>query len=360
MPSFVFVIPTLSIGGAERVVSVLASAIAETGNDITVLKYYRSEKEYSLSPGVRVVNLSGGNRDAYDAMSYCHKVRSIRKVLCDFKPDIVIPFMFSVAMAVLFASVGLKTNVVQTIRINPALGPSSRIQRALRDCLVYRSKCTFVQNEQQRNYFKRAGGKVHILYNPVSSSLFTLWPKGADDVFTVCGVGRLTHQKNFTLLIDSFAAAFPNGEKAELKIFGDGPLMGELKNYITSIGSKARIRLEGRSERIDEELVNSNLFVLSSNFEGMPNALIEAMAIGLPCISTDCPTGPSDLIESGKNGQLVPVGDVDTMSKAIRFMYDNRDVAVQMGKEAKASVKDKCDAERIAQRMIAICASIKE
>ena len=129
--------------------------------------------------------------------------------------------------------------------------------------------------------------------------------------------------------------------------------------YISQLGRSDSIQLMGRTEHIEDAYKSSDLIVLSSDFEGMPNALIEAMACGLPSISTDCPTGPSDLIEDGKNGLLVPMKDVNAMSQAILRMYSDRNRAIEMGRNARESIRQKCDANAIAKKMIEVCESIK-
>lgn len=325
---------------------------------MSIIKYFDSDEEYRINPKVRVINLSGGNINAYSQLSFSNRIKALHVSIKVEGPDYVIPFMFSVAQAVHLATINLPVTVIQSIRINPAIGPKSKIKRLLRDLLVYRSKCTFVQNNQQKEYFKFRKDNIHVLFNPVSEYLFDLHPSFTNSVFTVCAAGRLEKQKNFRLLIDAFCNAFPQDGEAILKIYGDGSLKDELSNYISQLGRRNTILLMGRTEHIEKAYESSDLFVLSSDFEGMPNALIEAMACGLPCISTDCPTGPSDLIEDGKNGLLVPMNDVNAMSNAIQKMYSKRGKAIEMGRKARETIRQKCDADAIAKRMIEICESI--
>lgn len=358
MGRYLFVIPTLASGGAERVVSVLSGAISRNGYSVSVIKYYECPEEYPMDSGVHVVNLSGGGREDYLRLSYWEKIRRLRLHLKNEAPMFVIPFLYTVSRAVSLASLGLHITVLQTIRIDPASAPTSKIHRMIRDYIVSHSKCSFVQNEKQKAYFYKCRDKVHVLFNPVSESLFGTNPSFDNRLFSVCAAGRLEKQKNFRLLIDAFCNAFPQDGEAILKIYGDGSLRGELSNYISQLGRQNTILLMGRTEHIEKAYESSDLFVLSSDFEGMPNALIEAMACGLPCISTDCPTGPSDLIEDEKNGLLVPMKDVNAMSNAIRKMYSERGKAIEMGRKARETIRQKCDADAIAKRMIEICESI--
>lgn len=360
MKKYMFVIPTLTIGGAERVVSVLANAIAKCGQSVSIAKYYSAENEYPAGNLVTQINMFGEGRDTYETMSYCKKVVKLRKTIKNYQPDYVIPFMFQVAQCADLAVTGLNTTVCQSMRIDPATSPKSRIQRFLRDRLVYKSKCTFVQNEKQRQYFKAdSREKIHVLYNPVSDELFDIIPRFCNEKYTICSAGRLEKQKNFKLLIDAFEEAFSKNENVILQIYGEGSQKDSLRDHIATKNSAHRICLMGRSNDMIHVYEHSDLFVLSSDFEGMPNALIEAMACGLPCISTDCPTGPAYLIENEKNGILVPVGDVKRMAKAMREMFQSQEVASRMGKNARGTIMKKCKAENIAQQMIQICESIK-
>lgn len=359
MAKYMFVIPTLSNGGAERVIAVISKALSELGESVIIVKYYSTDNEYSTGESAKVINISGGVRADYERINYLEKVKRVRSAIKKEKPDYVIPFLYSVAQCVDFATVGLNVEVVQSIRINPALGPASRIERKLRDHLVYKSKCTFVQNYAQKQYFRKSShSKIHVLFNPVSDELFEVVPAYNTERYCICSVGRLEKQKNFKLLIDAFDIAFSEDENVTLYIYGEGSQKIKLQKYIKEKRSKERINLMGRSNDISAVYGSMDLFVMSSDFEGMPNALIEAMACGLPCVSTDCPTGPSDLIENGYNGVLVPVGDVKALSEAMKRLRIEQEDAHNLARRARVTIKDKCKAENIAKQMVTVCKSI--
>lgn len=359
MKKYMFITTTLSNGGAERVISILASSIAELGYETYIVKYYSVDSEYPVSGKVNIINLSGGKITDYQKINYIEKVKRLRHIIKENKPDYVLPFLFQVALCTDFATWGLETTTIQSIRINPASGPSSKLLRMLRDHLVYKSKCTFVQNQSQKDYFKKTHhDKIHVLFNPVSEELLEAEWIPEQDKFIICGVGRLEIQKNFKLLMDAFQEAFSDAPEAVLRIYGEGSQGADLKAYAENLDIKDRIQMMGRSNDIKSVYRAASLFVLSSDFEGMPNALIEAMAVGVPSISTDCPTGPADLISDGENGMLVPVNDKGAMVKAMRWMYEKRGSSATMSKSAKEAIRRLCSPKQIAQKLINVCESI--
>lgn len=354
MKHYMFVVTTLGGGGAERVVSVLSSELAKTSK-VTVLAYYKAEEEYDRSSDVNVVYMTKDG-DSYDGMNYYHRLTNIRRIIKREDPDYVIPFLSQVCMQVTVALLGTKYKVIQTVRNDPATLPASKIVRVFRDRLVKHSYKTIVQNENQKDYFPKSWHKkIFVLFNPVSEELLSnVWEPNTEE-YIICGVGRLDTQKNFPLLIDSFLQGISNMPNAVLRIYGDGPLAKELQQYINKTGLSDRIILMGRTTDIGSVYKKASLFVLSSDYEGMPNALIEAMAVGVPCIATDCPTGPSDLIRSGENGLLVPMRNVDAMASAMAKMYMDTDRCKKISSKAKQTIWELCAPEQIAKQMRNIC-----
>lgn len=166
--------------------------------------------------------------------------------------------------------------------------------------------------------------RIHVVYNPVvrprlyeqaSSALDHPWfnPREAP---VILGMGRLTQAKDFTTLIRAFAYVRQR-RNVRLMILGEGELRGALEALVRSHELERHVALPGFVENPFAYLHNAALFVLSSRWEGLPGALIEAMACGTPVVSTDCPSGPAEILERGKWGCLVPVGNVDALAQAM-------------------------------------------
>lgn len=347
---FLFVIPSLSKGGAERVVSVLASELTEQGHEATVLIYFKTENEYEVSENVKKVYLSEYESD-YDNMNYLKRLTALRKVAKTEKADFVIPFLSHVCIQTCVALFGTKYKIIQTVRNDPRTLPEGKIHRFLRDLFIKFSFKTFVQNENQKSYFdKQTGKKIFVLPNPVRGDLFDCQNKNDTDKTIIASAGRLNSQKNFFMLIDAFCKVYEEHKDLELRLYGDGELKEELEQHIKDKNLSESVKLMGRTNDMKSMFESIDLYVLSSDFEGMPNSLMEAMAAGVPCVSTDCPTGPSDLIENEKTGLLVPVNDASAMSEAIEkmlFELDNEKIAENGREFVKSNYSAKVIVERL-------------
>lgn len=317
---FLFVTPSLSNGGAERVVTVLANELINQGHNVDIIVYFKKEEEYFVSDKVNVIYLTQ-NEQNYDKTSHIKRFLLIRKIIKSEKPDYVIPFLWYVGVHICISLIGLDFKLIQTVRNNPSMVPKKKVFRGLRDFFIKRSYKILVQNEQQKLYFSsKLQKKIFVLPNPVREDLFQVEKKKKSDKFIIASAGRLTYQKNFKLLIDSVENICKENSNVILQIYGDGELKEELQSYINGKKLDKSVFLMGRTDDMKSMFESIDLYILSSDFEGMPNSLMEAMAAGVPCISTDCPTGPSDLIVDGESGLLVPVNDSIAMEKAIRKM----------------------------------------
>lgn len=335
---YLFVVPSLTTGGAERVVSVLANGLVAAGQKVTVLIYFDTQTKYELDNRVDLINFSGGDECVYNNMNYYCRLTKLHRYIYDANPDFIIPFLYHVCIQVLVAAFGFRKRIIQTIRNNPRLFPDSLLQRWLRNSFLLASPKIMVQNNEQKNMFpsflKR---KMFVLPNPVSND-FLKSTRTEPNNFLIVAVGRLTEQKNFTLVIKAVKCIVNVYPNIRLNIYGDGPLRSSLDDLVKQLNLEANVFLMGRSENVKKILENASLFVLSSNFEGMPNALLEAMAIGVPCISTKCSTGPMELIENGKDGLLVDVDNIEEMVNAFKFMIENPKHMHLIGKNAKSKI----------------------
>ena len=330
-----FIIPYVGGGGAERVVSVLTSELAEQGYDVVLVKYYECENEYPVSSAVKVSTLVAGGEAEYQKLSYAMRIKKLRQILCKEAPKYVIPFLPHVSRHAFFATLGMNCKMIQTIRIAPWVSPASKLLRFFRDLLIACSYSTFVQTQSQKAYFpKWMHKKIAVIPNPVSKTMLEAEWSSVDELTQVMAVGRLSSQKNFKLAIDAVRMLRECGYHTVLNIYGEGEQRQELQTYIDSIGASQYCYLRGRSNNMIAEYCSNHIFFLSSDFEGMPNALMEALAVGMPCVSTDCETGPADLL-GVERGLLVPVNDLKQAYSALKKMIDDANAARCMGKCAK-------------------------
>lgn len=359
MKSCMFVVPSLSDGGAERVVSVLSSELAKTVEKVCVLIYWDTEQNYLVNGNVKIINLSGGNKHLYDQMKTAERLKRMRSIIKKEQPEVVVPFLPHVCLQTGIATIGLNCNVIQTVRNNPKTSPPEANRRKIRDLQIFMSKCTIVQNEEQLNYFpKKWRNKIHILPNPINKSFLRTEYKGADS-FKAVSVGRLIEQKNFSLLIDAFSEFVKKHPDATLSIYGDGALKNVLHEQIVKNKMSDNIFLKGRSENLPEILANSSVFIMSSDFEGMPNSLMEAMAVGIPVISTDCPTGPKELIGNNDRGYLIEVGNREALRKAIEAVEVQKANAQEKALRAKTYAQSQFSPEEITNKFMEICDNYK-
>ena len=207
-----------------------------------------------------------------------------------------------------------------------------------------------MQTERAKNYFpKKIQEKSIIIPNPVKVPVYAEKAKQN----RIVSVGRLTEQKNHALLIDSFKSIAKEFPDTILDIYGEGPKRAELQEKIDNFGLSARIRLRGNILDVHEQIKDAGVFVLPSNYEGTSNALLEAMMMGLPCISTDC-AGSDEVIENKKSGIIVPVGDQDALTRALRTLLSDRVMADNMAHAAHERVSKNYSADYVSQQWMKV------
>ena len=355
---YLFVVPSLSKGGAERVVSLLASEISRNNDkEVIVVTHFKTSNDYIVDKKVKIICLSNLYEEDYrKKINFLYLIKllhRLRKKILEEKPTYIIPFLWSTCIRVDIALTcsKYKSNVIQTVRNNPNIYPEK-----YRNYLVKKSFLTIVQNKEQKDYFpSKIEKKIKIVPNPVSNDVFEIKRDNSYNPFIIIGVGRLENQKNFKLLIDSFNIVQKDYQNIILKIYGDGSQREELQGYIQELNLSEKITLCGRKERIDEIYKDANLFILSSSYEGMPNTLIEAMGSGLICISTNCPTGPSDIIKNGENGFLIENGSKDEMVKLITYVYNHYYSLNNVSKNAKKYIEEHYSLNKIADIFMKNC-----
>ena len=335
-----FYINVLGGGGAERVIANLANQFVANKYQIIVVTTTRIENEYHLDSWIKRICLNdyiniSGNR----IIKNLKIIKKLRCVLKKEKPDIIISFMQEPNLRAILAARGTNTKVLISVRNDPEKEYPGKIGRIIgKKILPLADGCVF-QTEQAQKWFPISlQKKSAIIFNEVADSFFETSRNSSDNIITI---GRLNKQKNQVLLIDAFAEVSKKYPDEKLLIYGEGNLKEFLEKEIERQNLSNRVFLMGTTDRVPEVLSKAKMFVLTSDYEGMPNVLLEAMAVGVPCISTDCPCGgPRTVIESGKNGLIISVNSKNELIKQMEYMLANPNIANKMGITAKK------DAER--------------
>ena len=349
-PNLTFVIYNLAGGGAERVVVTLANELSETWN-VSIAMCEDTPTDYDLSPEVR--KICRPNPDKLNSLKH---LRSICRALDSAEPDIVVSFLptMNACAIVSKALLGFSFKVVISERNCPYHAYSNKRSLAINKILYHFADGGVFQTDNALAFWSKSCRKNPVkLPNPLAPGIAAqaIGRGVRERAKKVVSVGRLMEQKNHAQLIEAFAdiaAQFPG---FVLEIIGTGPLHDDLAYRIERLGLVGRVVLAGRvpNDSIVERTGDAALFVLPSLWEGFPNALIEAMAMGLPCIASDCSIGgPRELIEHGINGLLVKVGDKDELVSAMRQALSDAGFAEKLGESARAVV-ERFDAHEVAQ-----------
>ena len=340
----VFVISSLSSGGAERVISIIANYFAYKKYQVAIVTFYHKTHDwYPLNKDVvRIVTgYTRGQKKLDIIRNYFKKILRLRKIFIELNPDVIISFLTEVNIITLLAAFRLGTKVIISERVDPTLHKTILpIWKWLRRLTYPRADYLVVQTKRVCDYYSEWPGlKIAIVPNPVLS------PEKIRDVRMILkkpfivAMGRLTFQKGFDLLIESFSKLAKKYPKWNLVVIGEGEKRRELEQLISHFGLNSRISLIGKVKNPQTILRQADIFVLSSLFEGFPNALLEAMACGLPVISFNCPSGPAEIIRYNYDGILVPPENINVLSLAMDKLISDKLLRQKLGENAKQVTK---------------------
>lgn len=342
---------TLS-GGAERVVCTLASELSRRGIDTTIITQQNTECGYSLDENVKI--WAAKAKGKISVLRNFARNTAMRRYIKGQNFDVVISFITAMNLQTILFTRGLKSKVIVSERIFPA---TIKQPKKLLSKIIYPMADGFVfQTEQARACFR---GKVRkrgcIIYNPLKENLPYCDQEKNKYIVTI---GRLTSQKNHKLLINAFEKFIQNHPHYELRIYGNGPLKEELENFAQQLGVLEKVHFMGAVENVTEHIRDAAMFVLPSDYEGMPNVLAEAMAMGLPCISTDClGGGAAALIENEKNGLLVPCRDVEQLYEAMEKIVTDTEFSNKIASNGKL-LREQLSVENITAQWLDYCHSL--
>ena len=339
-----FLINDLNAGGAERAAVSLANYFAQHGTDTEIITFKECESFYPLSDKVEhctvkfdeipvkmsVKRLTGAVRRMFTLRSFI-KSREL---------DILIGMSFSMTWYTVFSTVFTKTKSIGTERNNPYKYKSSKFNTILRKIFYRLCNGYIFQTKKAAEFFtdklKPTDAVIpNAIFNDAVYELEA--PEKREKI--ISAVGRLTDQKRFDILIDAFSLVADKLPDYKLIIFGEGELRNELENKIKTLSLEDRVFLPGKNPEVVRFINRTSMFVLSSDIEGMPNALMEAIAMGLPSISTRCDMGPEEIIENRVNGILTQVGNSEEIAQAMLEIANNPDFARKLSENGRKLLK---------------------
>jgi GalNAc-alpha-(1->4)-GalNAc-alpha-(1->3)-diNAcBac-PP-undecaprenol alpha-1,4-N-acetyl-D-galactosaminyltransferase len=323
MNKIVFFLGGMSRGGGERVLSILANQYAEDGWDVSIVQLLSSAVEYPLHPNIKNIMMCRENKKR--VFNICYWLSNIKKFVKKEKPDIVVSFFCRINILVLLGirkKDRKKMRVVLSDRSDPRHDGRGKIASLLANVLYPKADKIIFQTSDAKKFFPmKVQKKGVVIANPVKI-LANLIDFDKRDK-TIINVARLDKGKNHQLLIKAFSIVHQQYPDHQMMIYGEGPERSNLQALISNLKLDGSIHLPGNVLGVQQEVAKSSVFVLCSNYEGLSNALMEANALGIPCISTAV-FGANDVIRDGYNGYVVPIEDVDALaSKLIDVLSDD-------------------------------------
>ena len=346
-----FLVSSLNEGGAERVASLLCDYWVENNYKVTLMPTYsgRGETFHPINDSVQISFLSdilGSTKN--NLWNRIKRFLLLRKFILDKKPDLIISFLAQVNVTAILSSLGTGIPVIVSERTYPPQYQIGFIWTTLRKILYSRASAIVMQTSQGLDWVTTQipRGKGYVIPNPIlypvpDSDPFIETKSVVDDEKKIClAVGRFVEYKHFKEIVIAFSGVAEEFRNWELVFLGDGSERENLEKEAEYRGLQKRIHFPGRAGNLDDWYKRANLFVLSSRFEGFPNALLEAMAYGVPCISVDCDTGPRDIISSGENGLLIPQGSTENLIQAMKSLMQDHDLAKTYGRSARKATEN--------------------
>lgn len=330
-------INSLQKGGSERVMVNLAEYFHNQGYDVILITQYQRDNEYAISAKIRRIysepepeELTGGR-----IKNFCIRFRTLRNIWKQYKPDIILSFLGKNNLMAISTAAFLPSKVAVSVRGEPTMEYENGLMQLLAKFIFRFADGVILQTERAKEFFPKAvQRKSVILKNPLNPA-FVGRKISVQRDNVIVAAGRLDDNKNHAMLIHAFSKIADEYPEMRLVIYGEGVLRERLLELVQEKGLEERISLPGSIDNVAEMVGRARIFALTSNTEGMPNSVIEAMVLGVPVIATDCPCGgPAELIRHEENGLLVPVGDAYALADAMRKILSDKELEQRLGENA--------------------------
>lgn len=343
MKSIVFITNSLGFGGAEKMLVFVAGQLADRGFDCSIINLnnvneYINQHRQVVNDKVRVYDIEKPN----DANIRKYHIKKINEISKTVKADVIIGFTGFPNFYAKIVSRQLRIPSIMSERGDPYRTFSKTIKSQLIRVVVNRSKGGVFQTDGARRFYGRGLQKRGIVIpNPIFIKGKIPDIKYEDREKSVVSVGRLdNYQKRYDVMLDAFKLFSEKYPDYLLKLYGKGDNEEQIKQWVVEKGLGDKVKFMGLTTQPMQDIAKDGMFLITSDFEGISNSLLEAMAVGLPCVSTDhTPGGARLLIQDGENGLLAPIGDTKKLAEAMCKFAENSKLSIKCGEEAKQVVE---------------------
>lgn len=340
-----FITPSLANGGAERVMSILCNEFAFRGIPVTVLLTTDTESVYQLNESIRVLPVYGSSKTKLHLLQ---KIRNMRRYMKENREDTYVVFIPYDQVYTYLAAAGLGIRAVLSLRNDPSSYKGKMYDFIYKRVYPWASAIVFQTEDAQKYFPESIRRKSVIISNPLGGNLPEIFRGQRRKEFSA--VGRMQPQKNYPMLLKAFSNVHKKHGDWKLVIYGSGPEEAELKALCDKLGIRDAVEFAGFVSNVPDRIRETGAFVMSSDFEGISNAMLEALAMGIPSICTDCPVGGARMyIRDGENGFLVPVKDADQMAEKMLTLIEEPDRSRRFTEEL-AGFKEQLSVKKIADQ----------
>lgn len=353
---YLFVNSSLTDGGSERVMTMIANQFAEEELDTSmIILREKTVSNYEMSPKLKYYQCRYGTKNKFIIL--IKRFAQVRSYIKKYNPDVIVSFMWDINLFTLIVCLGLHKKVIISERNYPISKINNIFRRIWRDLgqryIYLLADRIVLQTEQVRQFYcSEVQKKCVVIPNPINPVLPEAWEGKREN--KIIAVGRFTTQKNFPMLIKAFATFHKKHPEYELVIYGDGSMRVAYAQLIEQLNLNDCVKLPGYITNVNDKMRSAAVYVSSSDFEGISNAMLEALAMGVPSICTDCPVGGAAMvIKNGENGILIPVGGEKELYRELCHVVEDKDYAEQLSQNAQL-VKEEYAINKIANEWIKI------
>ena len=320
----------------------LAQYFLSRGYKVTMITQYKKDDEYPLPEGAdRYISDLSEEEQRGRIYNFFARIIKLHGIIRKTDADLLMTTIGKSNFMAIVCSAFLKTRVVVSVVAEPSLEYPTRSMRFLLQTLFGDADGIIMQTGRQQAFLRYGLRQRSVILPNSVNPEFAIDRYEGERPLKICMVGRMDDNKNQAMAIRAFSQVSPKHPDAKLIMMGDGPVRDKLIQLTDDLKISDKVEFTGVVSDVRDRLYDAYAFLLTSDTEGMPNTLLEAMSLGVACVSTDCPCGgPAEVIEDGVNGILVKTGDTDGLAHALEKLLSDKELMESMGRSAHETMKD--------------------